>query len=73
LSAFGHVLLQTSLDGQASGGQGGFSPLYPLTRVPLDPVGQYWSGHQWANAPALPLHFRPSTDKEHGEWKLDFT
>jgi len=38
LSAFGHSLLQTSLDGQASGGQGGFSPLHPLTRVPLDPV-----------------------------------
>ena len=23
---------------KASGGQGGFSPLHPLTRVPLDPV-----------------------------------
>ncbi len=28
----------TSLDGCASGGQGGFSPLHPQTRVPLDPV-----------------------------------
>ncbi|AMV17549.1 hypothetical protein VT03_06630 [Planctomyces sp. SH-PL14] len=38
LSALGHALLQTSFDGQASGGQGGFSPLHPLTRGPLDPV-----------------------------------
>ena len=38
LSALGHSLLQISLEGQASGGQGGFSPLHPLTRVPLDPV-----------------------------------
>ena len=37
-SAFGHDLLQKSLDGQASGGQGAFCPLHPLTRVPLDPV-----------------------------------
>ncbi|AMV21189.1 hypothetical protein VT03_25025 [Planctomyces sp. SH-PL14] len=36
LFAIGHLLLQMSLDGQASGGQGGFSPLHPLTRVPLD-------------------------------------
>jgi len=41
MSAFGHDLLQTSLDGQASGGQGAFCPLHPLTRVPLDPVLQH--------------------------------
>ena len=38
VSAFGHDLLQISLDGQASGGQGEFFPLHSLTRVPLDPV-----------------------------------
>ena len=38
VSALGHALLQTSLDGQASGGQEAFCPLPPLTRVPLDPV-----------------------------------
>jgi len=38
VSAFGHSLLQTSLDGQASGGQEAFCPLHPLTRVPLDRV-----------------------------------
>ncbi len=38
LSALGYVLLQTSLDGQASGGQGRCPSALP-TRVPLDPVG----------------------------------
>ncbi len=36
-SALGHSLLQTSLDGQASGGQGRCPSALP-TRVPLDPV-----------------------------------
>ncbi|AMV20693.1 hypothetical protein VT03_22525 [Planctomyces sp. SH-PL14] len=37
-TALGHGLLQTSLDERASGGQGAFCPLHPLTRVPLDPA-----------------------------------
>ena len=41
LSALGHTRLPTVPDGQASGGQGGVSPLHPLTRVPLDPVVQH--------------------------------
>jgi len=48
-SAFAHTLLQTSPDGQASGGQRGFSPLHSLTRVPLDPVEA-----QCCNSPKLP-------------------
>ncbi|AMV20653.1 hypothetical protein VT03_22325 [Planctomyces sp. SH-PL14] len=45
LAKVGQVLLQTSLDGQASGGQEAFCPLHPLTRVPLDPVlgERFWT------------------------------